>query len=389
MECPTPLEELADIATQQHTFTIGLPTCDSPGEHRFPLTPEAVEMLIDRGFIVKMQHGAAASINYGDYKYINAGAKIVDRREAFNCDIVLHLAPISHIDAGCMRRGAMLLTLLQAARQDAEAVLTLLERGIISIALDLITDGQGNLPFNDILAEIDGRAAVAIASSLLADPAFGKGILLGGIAGIVPCEVTIIGSGIAACAAARSAVGLGAIVRMFDDDVYRLRAAMRELGAGVIGSALQPHVLVNALRSADVVVTTPITTPYVIHQDVVNDMKEGVVVFDLSQETGTIFPSLPVIDLGSTPLRDSTATGRLTYIHAGNAIPRTAAMALSNTFLTFMTDIITCDGITNALKLLPGIQRAAYTFMGKIVNKELAEKLNVRHIDINLILRCS
>ncbi|MDE5929885.1 MAG: alanine dehydrogenase, partial [Muribaculaceae bacterium] len=122
------------------------------------------------------------------------------------------------------------------------------------IALDLIENSDSRKPFADILNEIDGRAALAIASSLLADSVHGKGILMGGVAGIVPCEVTVLGSGFDALAAARTAIGLGATVRMFDNDSYSLREADRMLGPAVITSAMHPRVLVSALRSADVVV---------------------------------------------------------------------------------------------------------------------------------------
>ena len=150
--------------------------------------------------------------------------------------------------AAAIAAEAMLLTLLHPSMQDPATIAVLLKRSITAIALDLVEDRRGMTPFADILSEIDGRAAVALASSMLADPTAGKGILLGGVTGIVACETTIIGSGIAACAAARSAAGLGATVRMFDNDVYSLRRAIRELGQQVIGSALHPHVLHNALR---------------------------------------------------------------------------------------------------------------------------------------------
>lgn len=388
---PTPLEEPVSVATGHRIFSIGLPKSANPGERRFPLTPEAVKMLEERGFAVKMEKDAARSIHYTDEQYSRCGASITDRDETLRCDIVIHLAPLTRQEIKRMRKGALLLTLFQPCRQDRDAIKALLEKSIISIAIDLIEDCRGNTPFADILSEIDGRAALAIASSLLADAEHGKGILLGGIAGIIPCETMIIGSGIAACAAARSAIGAGTVVRIFDNDVYRLRQATRELGPGAVGSALHPRVMRNALRSADVIVYTEIAEPCVFDSDAVSEMKRGVILFDLTHDCGKAFPSLPTVDLASASPVDVSPDGntRVCYVNAGSAVPRTAAMALSNTFLTMLSDIVTCEGVTNALKLLPGMQKAAYTFLGKAVNPRIAAIAGVRHVDINIYLTLS
>lgn len=168
----------------------------------------------------------------------------------------------------------MLLTLLCPDKIHADSIIEMQRMAIVGVAVNNIADERGNRPFADILAEIDGRAAIATASSLLADANAGKGILLGGIAGLNPCEVTVIGSGIAAIAASRSALGLGAIVRMFDDDVYSLRAAVRDLGPGVIASSLHERVLTSALRTADVVIATPMQSKLSIGTDTVEIMKK-------------------------------------------------------------------------------------------------------------------
>lgn len=386
----TPLEQPAETATARRRFTIGLPRCASQAERRFPLTPEAVKILTDQGFSVKMEHDGAEVIHYSDNSYCRCGASVTDRDTALGCDIVIHMAPLAVHEIKKLRRGALLLTLLHMDSLQPEQVHALLDRGIVSVAIDLIRDSDGNRPFADILSEIDGRAAIAIASSLLADAIHGKGILLGGIAGIVPCEVTVIGSGIAACAAARSALGAGAMVRMFDNDVYRLRTAVRDLGQQVIGSALHPRVLENALRSADVVIATDVNRPVTIDSDTIDIMKRGVITFDISTCPGTAFPSLPAIDLAAACPSDNALSGRrVCYINAGSAVPRTAAMALSNTFITMLNDLVTCEGVTNALKLTPGLQAATVTFLGKAVNQSVARLVGVRYTDINLFLQLS
>ncbi len=393
MESPTPMPQPLEPAAALRTVTIGVPLSGSPAERRFPITPECAALLVDSGYTVKVEAGGAASINYTDLRYTRAGAAVVSRAEAFNCDIVLHLAPLSVIDARLLRRGALLFGLLEAGSQNPEALRIMLERGVVAIALDLIGDGRGNKPFADILAEIDGRAAVAVACSMLADPALGKGILIGGVAGIVPCEVIVLGSGIAAVAAARSAVGLGAMVRIFDNDVYRLRAAMRELGPAVVGSVIYPHVLSGALRSADIVIAADMAQPFALDSDSVSTMKAGVIVFDLTHGCGPVFPSMPAVDLAEIMPRAGTAveasSRQVCYINAGNVVPRTAAMALSNAFMTLMREVSACDGLTNAIKILPDLRMAVYTYLGRPVNRSIAEVLGMRHVDINLFLQFS
>lgn len=393
MDSPTPLEQPCEVLTDKRRITIGLPKASAAGERRFPLTPEGAEMLCERGFEVRMESGAAEVIHFSDDSYRRSGVRICDRRQALGCDIVLHLPPMQMRDAEMLKGGAVLLSLLHAESQSADAVRSLLRRHVIAIALDLVKDDAGHRPFADILSEVDGRAAMAMASSLLADPIHGKGILLGGIAGIVPCEVTIIGSDIAARAAARSALGLGATVRMFDNDVYRLRNALHELGEQkVIGSSLHPRVFAAALRTADVVIATPTRHPLELGVDIVAEMKRGVVAFDLSGSGRShLFSELECIDLASAGDGGCCphTQVRTCYVNAGSAVPRTAAMALSTTLLTFFDDIIVCEGMNNALKFNKGLSRAAYTFLGKAVNADIARIIGQRQLDINLFLQFS
>lgn len=389
---PTPLEQTAAIASARRSLSIGLPRCNDAAERRFPLTPEGAEMLVEQGFDLYMERDAASTIHYPDNRYTAAGVHICPRNEALACDIVIHLAPLSPDDIKRMRRGAMLLTLLSLNRLTRESIEALLSRHIITIAIDLISDNKGNLPFADILAEIDGRAAMARAASLLADSVHGKGILLGGVTGITPCEVTVIGSGIAACAAAKSAAGAGALVRVFDNDVYRLRQTERELDNRTVTSALHPRVFENALRTADVVIYTGIDPTPVIDSNTVGLMKRGVIIFDLSKDCGKAFPSVPTIDLAlASPLDISlTEPSRACYINAGNAVARTAAMALSNTFATMLHSITdNADGFNSALRMVPGLQSAALTFLGKPTNADIAALVGRRCIDIGIYLTLS
>ena len=392
MNAPVPLEELLSATTGKRSVVIGLPAASGVVEHRFPLTPEGAGMLVSRGFCVKMEKGAAEYIHYSDAAYARCGVEITERAEALAADIVVYLPLMDVADARRLKRGALLLSFIHNRETDRETIRTLVERHVIALALELICDEAGHRPFADILHEIDGRAAIAIASSLLADAVHGKGILLGGVAGVVPCEVMVIGSDMAAVAAAKGAIGMGAIVRIFDDNVYRMREASAMLGPGAICSSMHPRVFENGLRSADIVVATD-TMPRcgVVGCDMVGLMKRGVICFDLTSSPGSAFPSLPVVDLDLASPSDNSVTEptRLCYINAGNAVPRTVAMALSNTFVTMLDDLMVCDGVANALKLKDGLRKAAYTFLGKCVNPTVARVAGLRSVDINLFLQFS
>lgn len=374
-------------------MSIGLPSNSNEGERRFPLTPEAVAILVDKGMRVVMQTGAADPIHYTDSDYMRAGAEVAGRSEALRCDIVASLPALSVSDIHGMRKGAMLFTLYGSYAGNADTLRALTDQSVIALALDMVKCDDGHMPFADILQEIDGRASIAVASALQSDPVSGKGILMGGIAGIVPCEITILGSGISACSAARSAVGLGAMVRMFDNDVYRLRSAMQHLGASVIGSAMHPHVLEGAFRSADVIIATPMRHPVTVGTDLVSVMKRRVIVIDVTGGGGKVFPSLPTVDLGLVSSIDDSA-GRKCLFNVSGRVPRTAAMAVSNALIAMFDDILSgtgsgTDSGADIVRMLPGIQAAVFAFLGKIVNAQMASSVGMRCADLSLYMSLS
>lgn len=394
MFSPTPQEAPAETATMRRRIVIGLPRSASDSERRFPLTPEGVRLLVERGFAVVMESGAAAPIHFTDAAYLRVGGRIVPRLETLQADMVIHLAPLAVADIKKMRRGALLLSLANFGRKDAaDVVRQLLDRRIINIALDLVRDPDGHRPFADILAEVAGRAAVALAAGMMAQGDTGKGVLLGGVAGVVPCEVMLLGSDLAAQSAARSAAGLGATVRMFDNDVYRLRQAVRMLPGSLIASSIHPHALENGLRSADVIIVASSSSPVRVDADAVGMLKRGVLIFDLTDQPGAVFPSLPLIDLAvPTPAdvsalkTETTEPRRQVYCNVGNVTARTAAMGLSDTLLTLLDEIADCEGTASAIQLTPGLQQGTLTFLGKAVNQRVATLAGVRCTDIRLLL---
>lgn len=399
---PTPLEEMLRSGTAPRSISIGLPAGRTAADHRFPLTPEGASRLVERGYEVKMEAGAAEHIHYSDEAYMRRGVTITTRREALAADVVIALSRLSPEDARCLKRGGLFLGYLNAETPaDAAVLRVLLERHVVAIALDKIETRPGRAPFAEIVHEVGGRAALSLAASLLADAVQGKGILLGGVPGVVPCEVMIVGTDTAAIAAASTAIGLGAIVRMFDNDIDGLRDASRMLGPALIGSAIHPKVFENALRSADIIVTTRLSAPTpwgspegVIGPGLAELMKRGVICFDLTDRPGSAFPSLRLVDLNEAMPGDNPMGGpvRYCYINASNAVPRTLAMALSNTFVNVLDELLVCgqeQPSSRVLRLNAGLRKGVYTFYGKCVNQRAARAVGVRAVDINFLIQFS
>ncbi len=392
MEHPVPLEEAVRTASPERSATIGLPATRNIFDHRFALTPEGAARMVERGFRVCMESGAAAGIHYPDEAYARSGVEIVERGEAFAADIVIYLSALNADDVRRMKRGALLLGFRHCDAGDAAALNTLIERKVIYLALENIRDDADRRIFGDMLREIDGRAAMAVGSSLLADAVHGKGILLGGVAGVVPCEVMVIGADLAGVAAARTAIGSGATVRIFDNNTYRLREALSALGGAAIGSCIHPKVFDSALAAADIVVAADTGGPgSAVGADAMRLMKRGVIAFDITEHPGSAFPAMQLVNLDLAQSGDTSPDEptRLCYINAGNAVPRTVAMGISNSFVAMMDDILVCEGVTNALKLKAGLRRAAITFLGLCTDGEASRAMGCRAVDINLYLHFS
>lgn len=377
------LEKAVMTEADRREITLGLPSGLACGESRFPLTPEGTAQLVEQGINIHIEQGAGAPIHYSDAAYMRAGAQLVGRAETLRADIIVTMAPLTPAEAAGIRRGALLITLSSVILSSPEFARSLMRSRVNVLAADLISDGEHRL-VADILHEIDGCASIAIASAMLTDPVFGKGILLGGVTGIVPCEATIIGSGMGAIAAAHNAIGLGATVRMFDNDLYSLRQAGRVLNHKPVASALHAKVLRSALRDADIVVVTPTSQPFSAPLDCVDAMKERALVFDLTSRPGSAFPTLSLIDLSrSVSSQVQASASRACYFNMGCRVPRTAAMALTNA-LTGNIESVKEAWATPAY--MPRAMRPAMMlYWGKCVSQPLSRLLQTPFFDFNIL----
>lgn len=381
-----PQEQLLGVMSGNRRLSVGLPAEHNGGEKRFPLTPEGVALLSREGFVVLIERGAGEGIKYSDLLYTEAGAQAVDAAEVFQCDVVLKITPLNGEEATLIRPGVFLLTLLQPQYQSASVVKLLMQKKVTAVAIDRVTDEQGRCLFADILDEIDGRAAIVLASELLSNRSGGKGVLLGGVPGVAASEVLIIGGGLAGRAAARAACGLGALVRVFDNDFYRLRATQLEVSPSVFTSNLHPHVLENAMRSADVVIGTEVPDQGRLGMNYVEMMKLGALLFDLCMDKGGCFETSSCSEAPCNKVYEQCGVLHYCLSSVGSAVARTASMALSNLLVPLLISLNDPAMLYGHIKSDDRLRNAVYLFGGKLTHKELSIRLGLPYYDMALFM---
>jgi len=250
-----PQEEKLETALKKNHLKIGIPAERKADERRIALIPDGVRLLTDHGNQVIVQRGAGKFAQYSDHEYAEAGATIVDEaREIYQTDLILKVAPPDLEELSWISKGKTLFSVLQQTSQSREWFELLLKQKIVALAYEHIQDKSGALPLLRSMSEIIGNLCVVVAAEYLCHPDFGKGKMLGGFPGVAPTEVVIIGSGNVAEFAARGFLGMGCLVKVFDNSMYKLRTLQNNLGQRVFTSALQPDLIGDALQTADVVV---------------------------------------------------------------------------------------------------------------------------------------
>ena len=250
-----PQAEMLEITRQKGELLIGIPKESYKQEKRVCLTPDAVSALTAHGHRIVIETGAGLSANYADSEYSEAGAKIsYDIKEAFECNIVLKVEPPSHEEIDMMNPQSVLFSALQLKTQTKKYFELLAKKRITAVAFDFIRDEQGTFPVVKSLSEIAGTASILIASEIMSSDNNGFGLLVGNISGVPPTDVVILGAGTVAEFAARSALGLGARVKVFDNSLSKLRNLQHNLGSLIYTSTIQPKTLLKALMRCDIAI---------------------------------------------------------------------------------------------------------------------------------------
>lgn len=386
-----PQELLKELSKAGNRLLIGIPCERVEGERRLALTPEAVDMLTGRGHRVLVEAGAGLGINYSDNHYAEAGAEIVATpAEVYQADIILKILPPLTAEVMMMKPRTTLFSTVQFNNFPHEAFELMMAKRITAIAYELLADDRQRCPVLNVISEIEGTASITIASELLSNTQGGKGILLGGIPGVSPTEVVIIGAGNAGTVATRAAMALGASVKVFDDDINKLRTIQQVLGQGLFTSTFHPNVLQNAFRSADVVIGAMryINTRhrYIIAEDMIRIIKRGALVIDLRVNQGGCFETTCCLSPSDPAVFEQYGVLHYCRQNISNRVARTTSMALSNIFVPMLFQLGEAGAVPGMVKSDPGFKNGVYMYCGKPVNNYVSNRFGLSSNNIDLYL---
>lgn len=385
-----PQEEMLEVARKKSNLQIGIPKENSIQEKRVPVVPDAVSVLVNNGHEVIVETGVGDGASFSDKDYSEAGATVVfSTEDVYKANMILKVEPPTLQEIDMMQHGQLLISALQLPIQPKNFIKKLMAKKITAIAFDYIKDTEGLLPIVSAMSEIAGNAAILIAAEYLSNVRKGQGQLFGGISGVSPTEVVILGAGTVGEFAARSALGLGAAVKVFDNNTNKLRRLQALLGQRVATSIIQPKVLEKALKTADVVVGAISSSvgraPIVVTEDMVSKMKDFSVIVDVSIDKGGC------IETSEVTSHDAPIFSKYGVIHycvpnIASRVARTASYALSNVITPTILDTGEYGGLETMIKSYQGIQNGVYIYKGVLTNKYLAETFGLPYKDINLLL---
>ncbi len=383
-----PQEEKLEIRKKRGQLFIGIPKEDFKIEKRICLTPESVNMLVKAGHKVLIEAGAGTEASYDDKKYSEAGATIThDKEKVFGCPIILKVEPPTIDEIRLMKPKTYLFSALQLKTQKKEYFEALEKKKITALCYEFIKDRYGAYPFLHAISEIAGIASIQIASDYMCRMNGGKGLLFGNITGVPPTEVVIIGAGLVAEAAVKTALSLGVNVKVFDNNIHKLKRLQKSLPTQIFTSTIQERVLTKALMRCDVAIGAIKgcnRSPIVISEEMVQRMKPGSVIIDVCIDNGGCFETSEVTT------HENPVFTKYGVIHYG--VPnitakysKTASLAISNIISPYLLDLTENGSIDDAISYDNTIRSGIYMYKGILVNEAIAKWFNLNFKDLNLI----
>jgi len=382
--------EVLEVVKKRNKLTIGIPTETRLQENRVALVPASIAGLAAAGHHVLVEAGAGLKTNYIDHRFSEAGAEIVYSKErVFKCDILIKVAPPTLEEIDLMHPGQVLISPLQIPILDAAYIEKLLKKRVIALAMEYIKDEFGSFPIVRTMSEIAGINAMMTAAELMTTTSGGKGALLGSVSGVPPAKVVILGAGVVAEVATRVALGLGAEVRIFDNNISKLMRIQGVIGRPLNTSSLNHYQLTKELLSADVAIgamhSTAGRSPVIVSEDIVAEMKQGSVIIDVSIDQGGCFATSKVTN------HDKPTFVKHGVIHycvpnIASKVARTASIAVSN----IMTPLLLKAGDTGSIEDLLfnniGLRHGVYTFKGSLTNEYLSKRFGLKFTDLDLLM---
>lgn len=384
-----PQEEKLEVGKHKSELFIGIPKETSYQERRICLTPDAVSSLVSHGHRVMIESDAGKNASFSDKDYSDAGAEVThDTKKIFSCPIILKVEPPTLEEIDMMNMEAILISAIQLKTQKKEYFEAITKKKITSLAFEFIKDSDGSYPAVKSLSEIAGTASVLIAAELMINNNDGKGLLFGNITGVPPTEVVILGAGTVAEYAVRTALSLGANVKVFDNSITKLRRLQNTLNQRIFTSTIHDKALLKALRRCDVAIGAlkgENRTPIVVTETMVEYMKKGAVIVDVSIDTGGCFETSEI----TTHEHPTFIKNNVIHYCVPNIPSRyskTASISISNIITPTLINIAEDGGIETAIRCNKGLKNGIYFYHGILTNKSIADWFQLEHRDINLIV---
>jgi len=384
-----PQEETLEVLKQKGELFIGLPKENQYQEKRICLTPDAVNAITSNGHRVLIEAGAGEGAHFSDVDYTNAGGEITrDTKKVFSCPLLLKVEPPTLGEIGMINPQTTIISALQIKTKDKSYFEELAKKRITAIAFEYIRDDDGKYPAVRSLSEIAGISSVLIAAELMAATGNGNGLMFGNISGVPPVEVVILGAGTVGEYAARSAIGLGANIKIFDNSITKLRNIQTNLKQTVYTSTIQPKNLLKALKRCDVAIGAARgkdRSPVIVTRTMVEHMKKGAVVIDVSIDTGGCFETSEITTHNKPTIE------KCGVIHYGvpnipSRYPKTATVSISNIFTPYLLKIGEDGGLENSLRFDKGLRNGLYMYHGILTNKSVGEWFDLQYSDINFLI---
>ena len=368
---------------------IGVPREVKDHESRVGLVPHGVTALVEAGHEVLVQTRAGALSTIADEEYAEAGARIVPTPADVwsHADIVVKVKEPQPSEYGFFREGLTLFTYLHLAPLP-ELTAQLMESGVTAIAYETIQESDGSLPLLTPMSEVAGRMAAQIGAQYLEAPNGGRGILLGGIPGVAPANVVILGGGVVGHSACKIAVGMGANVTIIDKNLNRLRELDDIYNGVVITLASNPWTITESLRSADLVIGAVLipgaSAPKVVRRDMIAQMKRGAVLVDVAIDQGGCCETS----------RATTHTDPVYYVdnvlhycvsNMPAAVPHTSTYGLNNATFPYLMQLAS-QGVQEAVAANPALSLGVNTFKGKCTYPAVAESQGIEFTSLDTLL---
>jgi len=385
-----PKEQLVQLKRQRKNLIIGVPREISFEENRIALAPEAINLIVENGHQVIIESKAGDNARFTDTEFAEAGAEIkYNKEEIFKADIILKVAPPTQEEINLLRTRQTIISVLNYPTQNENFFKELSAKKTTALSYEFIKDKADTFPVVRAMSEIAGNTSIIIAADYLGNTNYGKGILLGGFSGITPTDVVILGAGTVGEYAARAAMGLGAMVKVFDNSIYKLRRLQNNLNTRIFTSIIQPKVLIKALRRAHVAIgaihSPEGITPCVVNEEMVKQMKKGSIIVDVSIDRGGCFETSHVTT-HSNPVFVKHFVTHYCVPNIPSKVPHTASYALSNFFAPIILSIGEQGGVDNLLKYDYGLRHGVYMYSGILTNKYIGQHFGLPHQDLELLM---